>query len=636
MERNRMFFEIQSLQYEAPVTQDRIPAEQMDAYDVNIHAAIAAVIKNAKPKNKPKLEQFFADNPITASEAQFKAFRRKTYNAHIERSKKRTRTGPGKFIMSVDPRKLGSFVDAKPEGNGKTITLRKEAVQPMQNLLADARAYFKNSGKKVKITITSSYRDTMEQFNGWRRKFPDYYLLALMNRKITTDLSDKNAALLAADIAPKFGAPGYSNHQKGLAVDFTVYENGNSFGVSFADSNRNNWRKNSQFFAWLQQHAASYNIHPYEEEPWHWEYNRGIVPGEPDIPVNPSKPASIPQVKSSPAPSMMPVLQSILKTGNIFQAILYGLTNGLNENTLTDIILNYRHPDLGFRRLTTSDRDLIAEWKEIKKYQVDPALQRIRSGGGAAQPVGIPVVPSTSDTETTPPRKTIYASIKGISNLGKDLTGIYLPENFKAVEYYDVILYFHGLRWDGKYGCRDFTFPTIREYWKTSGYLLREGLNESGKNAVLVAPTLGTGSASIGILKNDFEGFMQQVHEALKRHSAITGDPQVRNIILSAHSGGGYTMNSILSQKDPVVQRIRECWCFDSLYNDVGPLIKWKRARAANRLLARYYHAVKHIPALKQALSGQDRKEILRSAVGHCPTPLYYWKDWITQSPFVQ
>src|SRR5687768_17225920 len=102
MERNIMFFEIRSLQLESPGVQDRIPADRMDRYNVNIQGAIATVINNASAKNKPKLEKFFADNPVTASEAEFKAFRKKTYNAHIERSKKRTRTGPGIFLMSVE------------------------------------------------------------------------------------------------------------------------------------------------------------------------------------------------------------------------------------------------------------------------------------------------------------------------------------------------------------------------------------------------------------------------------------------------------------------------------------------------------------------------------------------------------
>ena len=633
MERNPMFFEIQSLQFEAPATQDRIPAEQMDRYDVNIHAAIAAVIKDAAAKNRPKLEKFFSDHPVTASEAQFRAFRKMVYNHHIERSKKGTRTGPGVFIMSVDPGKLDSFVDAKPDGNGKAITLRREAITPMKNLLAAARAHFRNNSRKVKITVTSSYRDTNEQFDGWRRKFPNYYLLALMNGVITTELSNKNAALLAGDIAQKFGAPGYSNHQKGLAVDFTVYEGSNTFKVSFSKASRNNWKNNSLFLKWLQQHAHAFNFYPYEAEPWHWEYNRGVVPGETVGNAAPQK--SRPMMAPSNGPTMMPVLQSILKTGNIFQAILYGISNGLNENTITDIILNYRHPDLGFRKLTASDRALIEEWKNIKKNQVDPALQRMRSGDTTARPAGIPVPASTSDTETTPPRRTIYASIKGISNRGKDLTGIYLPENFNAREYYDVILYFHGLRWDGKYGCRDFNFPTMREYWKNKGYLLREGLNSTGKNAVLVAPTLGSGSTSIGILKNDFSGFMQQVHAILKKENGITGDPFVRNIILAAHSGGGYAMNSILSQPAPLIRKIRECWCFDSLYFGVGPLVKWKKADAANQLVVRYHSARKYLDELRQAVSERDRKEITASAVGHCPTPMYYWKNLIAQSGFL-
>lgn len=90
--------------------------------------------------------------------------------------------------------------------------------------------------------------------------------------------------------------------------------------------------------------------------------------------------------------------------------------------------------------------------------------------------------------------ETLYADIDLTSKNYSDkhrLTGIYIPPSFirgpniKA----NVIIFLHGY----KFGYPE-AASTIREYWDSKSFPLfafREELSESGKNAILVAPSLG-------------------------------------------------------------------------------------------------------------------------------------------------
>ncbi len=64
-------------------------------------------------------------------------------------------------------------------------------------------------------------------------------------------------------------------------------------------------------------------------------------------------------------------------------------------------------------------------------------------------------------------------------------TGVFLPNGFGYPRELDVILFFHG----NKQGL----WKTINQYWHGDimNITLRENVNDSGKNAVLVAPTMG-------------------------------------------------------------------------------------------------------------------------------------------------
>lgn len=58
---------------------------------------------------------------------------------------------------------------------------------------------------------------------------------------------------------PPTARPGYSNHQMGLAIDFT--QNGHTISGS------------STGFTWLNQNAATYGLYNLPSETWHWSVN---------------------------------------------------------------------------------------------------------------------------------------------------------------------------------------------------------------------------------------------------------------------------------------------------------------------------------------------------------------------------
>jgi hypothetical protein len=187
---------------------------------------------------------------------------------------------------------------------------------------------------------------------------------------------------------------------------------------------------------------------------------------------------------------------------------------------------------------------------------------------------------------------------------GFKATGVFIPQGFAYAEMVDVILYFHG----NKQG----DFQTINQYWngKLHNILLREDLIASGKNALLVAPTLGenpghglSGNADLGIFGSPGAGttYLGQVMDWLgtyePRYALNCLTPKVRRVVLAGHSGGG---NPIHLQMESMKASICELWCFDVVYGDVSDWIKFAYYNPTKRLT--FYHAIQSLDSLKQLI----------------------------------
>ena len=156
--------------------------------------------------------------------------------------------------------------------------------------------------------------------------------------------------------------------------------------------------------------------------------------------------------------------------------------------------------------------------------------------------------------ETTPPLASCYVDIRlGSEAHLRPMTGIFFPAGYKAKAEVDIVIYFHGHRIE-----RRNVKESIVSYWNkayTPYFPLREVLNESGKNVILVAPTLGPRSQP-GWLgsKGGLDRYVNQVLAAITAHGPHKGTKvSVGNIVLAAHSGGGSIMRTRRDERREVL-----------------------------------------------------------------------------------
>jgi hypothetical protein len=192
-----------------------------------------------------------------------------------------------------------------------------------------------------------------------------------------------------------------------------------------------------------------------------------------------------------------------------------------------------------------------------------------------------------------PPKLTVYpASIA--KGLGPNDTGIFFPDKYVPSGTVDLLVYFHGQ----PKPCGGQTSDRIWDFWRSKTFRLRELVNKSGKNVVLVAPRLrGDGSGlHLDIAADDFlnkvvahiaarvttapfnwQGTTQPADKPSgDKPSADKKDAtgmSIGNLILAAHSGGGSPM--LRMARTAKVAKVRECWGFDSMYGSPGQWVDW-------------------------------------------------------------
>ncbi len=187
-----------------------------------------------------------------------------TYKAHCDWG-----AGRRAFIESVEG------LTAIPGGSGELITAAAEQMGRLLTAANRAQERSRNRGARAtrRIGIGSAYRSAAQQFDLWDGRF---YKYQWAYRKSTNQRS-KSASKLDADAVARFirsktAAPGYSNHNAGRAVDFSVTVRQGGENVRFGAGRRAAWR-NLWFFDWLRDNAGTYDFEPYAAEPWHWDYS---------------------------------------------------------------------------------------------------------------------------------------------------------------------------------------------------------------------------------------------------------------------------------------------------------------------------------------------------------------------------
>jgi hypothetical protein len=197
----------------------------------------------------------------------------------------------------------------------------------------------------------------------------------------------------------------------------------------------------------------------------------------------------------------------------------------------------------------------------------------------------LPKTANVPKSETAPPGKTWYFPIR----LDKaSPTGVFIPQHFvapKKGEKVDVILFFHGSK-VGKFSNPpndniDYYWSNNYEYGKQTLKLnLREDLNTSRRNAILVAPTMGhdpgyglSGNTMLGIFREAGGGdcFLKHVMSWLGHYDSRFASTDIGSVVLAGHSGGGSPIYLLMND---LSADICEIWGFDVVY---GPLEKYNQ-----------------------------------------------------------
>ncbi|MBW3635463.1 MAG: M15 family metallopeptidase [Armatimonadetes bacterium] len=212
------------------------------------------------------------------------AFKQRVYNLHVARG---VRSGRER-IYDLPAAQL-ALID------GTGIPMRRDAALHLGRLMAAARADLARDlaatgedaptaqrrmrARRVReLAINNAYRSASRQFGIWDRNFRQYYEATGQKRRALAggEHSAQAAEMLRDYIGVRVAAPGFSNHQGGIAVDFALRLQPDpqqpaqkELGASMAQVDP--W-KDSWFWHWLKERAGEFGFVEYEPEPWHWEF----------------------------------------------------------------------------------------------------------------------------------------------------------------------------------------------------------------------------------------------------------------------------------------------------------------------------------------------------------------------------
>jgi hypothetical protein len=209
--------------------------------------------------------------PSTTDEQ--REFMRRVYQRHVTRSARRK---GARFTASVPKRELGDVEYGQ--------RMRKPAAASCVMMLARARAALageKAQGNAAALKVKefgarSGYRSVESQFNGWQSAFRSKYYRDTQHARAKLPGGPHGEAavdFLAKYVGKRIGAPGYSLHNSGLAMDFFTKEGRLSLGPNTNARSVAAW-KGTWLFGWLSRNANAHHFYQNTniDEPWHWEY----------------------------------------------------------------------------------------------------------------------------------------------------------------------------------------------------------------------------------------------------------------------------------------------------------------------------------------------------------------------------
>lgn len=179
-------------------------------------------------------------------------------------------------IWSAQRREFAGQMDAAPIEEGRSA--RRDAAIAAKKLLAAARSSTiepASSSHGGDLQVVFGYRSAAAQVTIWEYHFPARYAASKGRRETLPGGPHGHAAVvqMAEQYAARTAAPGYSLHNRGVAIDFACVTPSKKL-IRPTGAFLSGWAQ-SWCLKWLQEHASEFGFHPNKRinEPWHWEFH---------------------------------------------------------------------------------------------------------------------------------------------------------------------------------------------------------------------------------------------------------------------------------------------------------------------------------------------------------------------------
>jgi len=247
------------------------------------------------PAAQPPRAQTLEDTPPPASELTWAgaaaaqlAFKRRVYDIQVARSR-RVRA----FVANVPRAELAAIPGTQVQMRGAAAEACGRLLAAAATALTDAKARGDALAMAAEpLGAGSGYRSVSTQFNNWNAGFVNYYDQTRAQRTAAPggEHGEQAAELTARHIGSILGAPGFSLHNNGLAIDLTTKQGASRLGASTRQ--RAAWRA-SWAWTWLTANAARFDYFQNTsiDEPWHWEYRPPATTATPPVSLGIATPA---------------------------------------------------------------------------------------------------------------------------------------------------------------------------------------------------------------------------------------------------------------------------------------------------------------------------------------------------------
>jgi hypothetical protein len=207
-------------------------------------------------------------------------FRRLVYEKQLRLSVDRGK----EFFPGLDPKTEIGHVDG--------FEIRKDVAQDAQALMDAARAALAAAKAKdnpvdevargcKSIGIQSAYRSLEHDFSAWQDAYKDAFTATAHKRDRAAGgpLSDAASGVVAHYMLNSKAIPGFSNHTRGLAIDFKTTQDGHKLGPQHAQDDL--WT-DAWFRKWLEANSGTYHFRIFDQELWHFDHDGAPAAGSPD------------------------------------------------------------------------------------------------------------------------------------------------------------------------------------------------------------------------------------------------------------------------------------------------------------------------------------------------------------------